>query len=108
VYTVAPVLKVSEDSKYTVNGDSVHIVEMLLLYLTSYAVDATVVSMALGVRVVDEPADEIEDNTPDVDGGGTQDSQDPDNGAPIAPLGAGLLLILALAGFWAVRRKRHP
>jgi MYXO-CTERM domain-containing protein len=51
--------------------------------------------------------DEIEDNTPDVDGGDTQDSQDPDNGAPIAPLGAGLLLLLALAGFLAVRRKRH-
>ena len=74
------------------------------LSLKGVSVEGTEVVTSMGLNVIDE----IEDNTPDVDGGDTQDSQDPDNGAPIAPLGAGLLLLLALAGFWAVRRKRHP
>jgi large repetitive protein len=107
--TLLGVFRTDDQGKVTINtqlpavlGAGNHTLEVV-----GDAVDATVVSMALGVRVVDEPADEIEDNTPEVDGGGTQDSQDPDNGAPIAPLGAGLLLLLALAGFWAVRRRRH-
>jgi titin len=107
--TLLGVFRTDDQGKVTINtqlpavlGAGNHTLEVV-----GDAVDATVVSMALGVRVVDEPADEIEDNTPDVDGGDTQDSQDLDSGAPIAPLGAGLLLLLALAGFWAVRRKRH-
>ena len=73
------------------------------LSLKGVSVEGTEVVTSMGLNVIDE----IEDNTPEVDGGDTQDSQDPDNGAPIAPLGAGLLLLLALAGFWAVRRKRN-
>jgi titin len=58
---------------------------------------------SIGLNVIDE----IVDNTPDTDGGNVPDSNGTDGGVPMAPLGAGLLLLLALAGFLAVRRRKQ-